>query len=116
MHSASCNVRLSLASCLDAKVWVYNAGEGKNINRMLFFLDLLSIFVLFQANKMFGTVVVGIGIAGSVRLRDMLNPMPSSPSEHLKLVGFVSRLDISVVCFNEHGVEIIFAPHVLSPF
>ncbi|KAM9165704.1 biliverdin reductase A isoform 1-T1 [Pangshura tecta] len=40
---------------------------------------------------MFGTVVVGIGIAGSVRIRDMLNPMPSSPSEHLKLFGFVSR-------------------------
>ncbi|XP_006124170.1 biliverdin reductase A isoform X1 [Pelodiscus sinensis] len=43
------------------------------------------------ANKMFGAVVVGIGIAGSVRIRDLLNPMPSSPSEHLKLIGFVSR-------------------------
>uniref|UniRef100_A0A8C8SUD2 Biliverdin reductase A n=1 Tax=Pelusios castaneus TaxID=367368 RepID=A0A8C8SUD2_9SAUR len=40
---------------------------------------------------MFGTVVVGIGIAGSVRIRDLLNLMPSSPSEHLKLLGFVSR-------------------------
>ncbi|XP_074844169.1 biliverdin reductase A isoform X3 [Carettochelys insculpta] len=45
-----------------------------------------------RANKMFGAVVVGIGIAGSVRLRDLLNPMPSSPSEHLKLFGFVSRM------------------------
>ncbi|XP_074844166.1 biliverdin reductase A isoform X2 [Carettochelys insculpta] len=43
---------------------------------------------------MFGAVVVGIGIAGSVRLRDLLNPMPSSPSEHLKLFGFVSRRDL----------------------
>ncbi|KAJ6662031.1 hypothetical protein lerEdw1_012878 [Lerista edwardsae] len=40
---------------------------------------------------MFGTVVIGIGIAGSVRIRDLLNPLPSSPAEHLKLLGFVSR-------------------------
>ncbi|XP_048367517.1 biliverdin reductase A [Sphaerodactylus townsendi] len=40
---------------------------------------------------MFGTVVIGVGIAGSVRIRDLLNPLPSSPAEHLKLVGFVSR-------------------------
>ncbi|XP_075601434.1 biliverdin reductase A isoform X5 [Balearica regulorum gibbericeps] len=42
-------------------------------------------------NKMFGTVVVGVGIAGLARIRDLMNPMPSSPSEHLKLFGFVSR-------------------------
>ncbi|XP_078544314.1 biliverdin reductase A [Lissotriton helveticus] len=41
--------------------------------------------------KMFGVVVVGIGTAGSVRIRDLLNPLPSSPSEILKLKGFVSR-------------------------
>uniref|UniRef100_A0A8C0V7S0 Biliverdin reductase A n=1 Tax=Cyanistes caeruleus TaxID=156563 RepID=A0A8C0V7S0_CYACU len=41
--------------------------------------------------KMFGTVVVGVGIAGLARIRDLMNPMPSSPSEHLKLFGFVSR-------------------------
>ncbi|XP_077160064.1 biliverdin reductase A isoform X2 [Paroedura picta] len=40
---------------------------------------------------MFGAVVVGVGIAGSVRIRDLLNPLPSSPAEHIKLVGFVSR-------------------------
>ncbi|NXR91574.1 BIEA reductase, partial [Hypocryptadius cinnamomeus] len=40
---------------------------------------------------MFGTVVVGVGIAGLARIRDLMNPMPSSPSEHLKLFGFVSR-------------------------
>ncbi|XP_010580107.1 PREDICTED: biliverdin reductase A isoform X1 [Haliaeetus leucocephalus] len=44
-----------------------------------------------QINKMFGTVVVGVGIAGLARIRDLMNPMPSSPSEHLKLFGFVSR-------------------------
>ncbi|XP_078544466.1 biliverdin reductase A-like isoform X2 [Lissotriton helveticus] len=42
-------------------------------------------------SKMFGVVVVGIGIAGSVRMRDLLNPLPSSASESLMLLGFVSR-------------------------
>ncbi|XP_015266187.1 PREDICTED: biliverdin reductase A [Gekko japonicus] len=46
---------------------------------------------------MFGTVVVGVGIAGSVRIRDLLNPLSSSPAEHLKLVGFVSRRPLSDV-------------------
>ncbi|XP_067406469.1 biliverdin reductase A isoform X2 [Emydura macquarii macquarii] len=50
-----------------------------------------------QVNKMFGTVVLGIGIAGSVRIRDLLNPMPSSPSEHLKLFGFVSRRNLGYI-------------------
>ncbi|KAM9307621.1 biliverdin reductase A [Gastrophryne carolinensis] len=43
---------------------------------------------------MVGVVVVGVGIAGCVRIRDLLNPPPSSPSEILKLVGFVSRRDL----------------------
>ncbi|XP_066487159.1 biliverdin reductase A [Tiliqua scincoides] len=46
---------------------------------------------------MFGTVVIGIGIAGSVRIRDLLNPLPSSPAEHLKLLGFVSRRPLGEV-------------------
>ncbi|XP_053116313.1 biliverdin reductase A isoform X2 [Hemicordylus capensis] len=46
---------------------------------------------------MFGTVVIGIGIAGSVRIRDLLNPLPSSPAEHLKLLGFVSRRSLGDV-------------------
>ncbi|XP_026558067.1 biliverdin reductase A isoform X1 [Pseudonaja textilis] len=46
---------------------------------------------------MFGTVVIGIGIAGSVRIRDLLNPLPSSPAEHLKLLGFVSRRSLNEV-------------------
>ncbi|XP_051872493.1 biliverdin reductase A isoform X2 [Pristis pectinata] len=40
---------------------------------------------------MLGVVVVGIGIAGRVRIRDLLNPLPNSPIENLKLMGFVSR-------------------------
>ncbi|XP_078544465.1 biliverdin reductase A-like isoform X1 [Lissotriton helveticus] len=44
-----------------------------------------------RISKMFGVVVVGIGIAGSVRMRDLLNPLPSSASESLMLLGFVSR-------------------------
>ncbi|KAM4027936.1 biliverdin reductase A isoform 3-T3 [Anomaloglossus baeobatrachus] len=47
-----------------------------------------------QASAMFGAVVVGIGIAGSVRVRDLLSPPQSSPSESLKLQGFVSRRDL----------------------
>ncbi|XP_044309923.1 biliverdin reductase A [Varanus komodoensis] len=50
---------------------------------------------------MFGTVVIGIGIAGSVRIRDLLNPLPSSPAEHLKLLGFVSRRSLG----NVHNVK-----------
>ncbi|KAM4705982.1 biliverdin reductase A [Rhinophrynus dorsalis] len=41
--------------------------------------------------NMFGVVVVGIGIAGSVRIRELLNPLKPSPSESLNLLGFVSR-------------------------
>ncbi|GCB68982.1 hypothetical protein scyTo_0005398 [Scyliorhinus torazame] len=41
--------------------------------------------------KMLGVVVVGIGIAGRVRIRDLLNPLPNSAVEKLKLMGFVSR-------------------------
>ncbi|XP_072364887.1 biliverdin reductase A isoform X2 [Scyliorhinus torazame] len=40
---------------------------------------------------MLGVVVVGIGIAGRVRIRDLLNPLPNSAVEKLKLMGFVSR-------------------------
>ncbi|XP_067861895.1 biliverdin reductase A [Heptranchias perlo] len=40
---------------------------------------------------MLGVVVVGIGVAGRVRIHDLLNPLPSSAVEKLKLMGFVSR-------------------------
>uniref|UniRef100_UPI00398F2731 biliverdin reductase A isoform X2 n=1 Tax=Pristiophorus japonicus TaxID=55135 RepID=UPI00398F2731 len=41
--------------------------------------------------KMLGVVVVGIGMAGRVRIRDLLNPLPNSATEKLKPMGFVSR-------------------------
>ncbi|XP_074054426.1 biliverdin reductase A isoform X2 [Macrotis lagotis] len=41
---------------------------------------------------MFGVVVVGVGRAGSVRIRDLQSPeLPSSP---LKLIGFISRREL----------------------
>ncbi|XP_027131215.1 biliverdin reductase A [Larimichthys crocea] len=40
---------------------------------------------------MFGAVVVGIGIAGRVRIRDMLTPLPGTPAEKLTVKGFISR-------------------------
>ncbi|XP_028659890.1 biliverdin reductase A [Erpetoichthys calabaricus] len=40
---------------------------------------------------MFGTVVVGVGIAGRVRIRDLVNPLPSTASEKMIPKGFVSR-------------------------
>lgn len=40
---------------------------------------------------MLGAVVVGIGTAGRVRIRDLLAPLPGSPAEKLEVRGFVSR-------------------------
>ncbi|XP_020502701.1 biliverdin reductase A isoform X1 [Labrus bergylta] len=40
---------------------------------------------------MFGAVVVGIGTAGWVRIRDILAPLPGSPAEKLTIRGFISR-------------------------
>ncbi|XP_020836937.1 biliverdin reductase A [Phascolarctos cinereus] len=45
-----------------------------------------------QPQGMFGVVVVGVGRAGSVRIRDLQSPqLPPSP---LKLIGFVSRREL----------------------
>ncbi|KAJ8336413.1 hypothetical protein SKAU_G00376330 [Synaphobranchus kaupii] len=44
-----------------------------------------------ERERMLGTVVVGIGIAGRVRIRDLLAPLPSSPAEKMIVKGFVSR-------------------------
>ncbi|XP_074054423.1 biliverdin reductase A isoform X1 [Macrotis lagotis] len=45
-----------------------------------------------QPERMFGVVVVGVGRAGSVRIRDLQSPeLPSSP---LKLIGFISRREL----------------------
>uniref|UniRef100_A0A8D0E119 Biliverdin reductase A n=1 Tax=Salvator merianae TaxID=96440 RepID=A0A8D0E119_SALMN len=59
---------------------------------------------------MFGTVVIGIGIAGSVRIRDLLNSLPSSPAAHLQLLGFVSRRSLGDV----HGVKQVDLQEALS--
>ncbi|KAL4826912.1 hypothetical protein H8958_012801, partial [Nasalis larvatus] len=45
--------------------------------------------LVFQPKRKFGVVVVGVGRAGSVRMRDLRNPHPSSA--FLNLIGFVSR-------------------------
>lgn len=44
---------------------------------------------MFQPERKFGVVVVGVGRAGSVRIRDLRNPHASSA--FLNLIGFVSR-------------------------
>lgn len=36
---------------------------------------------------------MGVGTAGSVRIRDMLAPLPGSPAEQLALKGFISRYE-----------------------
>lgn len=43
------------------------------------------------ACRMLGAVVVGIGTAGWVRIRDLLSVPPGSPAEKIALRGFVSR-------------------------
>ncbi|XP_068604937.1 biliverdin reductase A isoform X2 [Brachionichthys hirsutus] len=40
---------------------------------------------------MFGAVVVGVGAAGQVRIRDLLTPLPGSPAQKLRACGFISR-------------------------
>ncbi|TSS97514.1 Biliverdin reductase A [Bagarius yarrelli] len=40
---------------------------------------------------MFGCVVVGVGVAGQVRIRDLLTPLEASAAEIFSLKGFVSR-------------------------
>ncbi|KAL2096994.1 hypothetical protein ACEWY4_006201 [Coilia grayii] len=50
---------------------------------------------------MFGVVVVGIGIAGRVRIRDLLAPLPSSAAEKMSVKGFISRRALG----EEQGVS-----------
>lgn len=59
--------------------------------------------------SMFGAVVVGVGIAGSVRIRDMLAPLAGSPAEKLALKGFLSRYSR---CYSFTWNEIL---HLLNP-
>ena len=42
-------------------------------------------------SAMFGAVVVGAGMVGSVRIRDMLAPLAGSTVDKLSVKGFISR-------------------------
>lgn len=59
---------------------------------------------------MFGAVVVGIGTAGWVRIRDMLAPLPGSAAEKLSVKGFVSRRSLE----NQQGVSQIPVEEAVS--
>uniref|UniRef100_A0A2K5CGU3 Biliverdin reductase A n=1 Tax=Aotus nancymaae TaxID=37293 RepID=A0A2K5CGU3_AOTNA len=62
---------------------------------------------IFPERK-FGVVVVGVGRAGSVRMRDLRNPHPSSA--FLNLIGFVSRRELGSI----DGVQQISLEDALS--
>ncbi|XP_072220051.1 biliverdin reductase A [Leuresthes tenuis] len=59
---------------------------------------------------MFGAVVVGLGTAGWVRIRDMLTPQPGSPAEKLAVKGFISRRSLN----THQGVSQISMEEALS--
>ncbi|KAM9322200.1 biliverdin reductase A isoform 2-T9 [Pholidichthys leucotaenia] len=59
---------------------------------------------------MFGAVVVGIGTAGWVRIRDMLSPLPGSPAEKMTVKGFISRRSLD----PQQGVSQITMEEALS--
>lgn len=59
---------------------------------------------------MLGAVVMGIGIAGFVRIKDLLAPLPASAAEKLNVKGFISRRPL-----EEHqGVKQISIEEALS--
>ncbi|XP_056660798.1 biliverdin reductase A isoform X4 [Monodelphis domestica] len=76
----------------------------KNSKKKFFFYCVTALFQLSvalpstfpvtstQPERMFGVVVVGVGRAGSVRIRDLQTPPP--PADPLKLIGFVSRREL----------------------
>uniref|UniRef100_A0A3B3ZNY8 Uncharacterized protein n=1 Tax=Periophthalmus magnuspinnatus TaxID=409849 RepID=A0A3B3ZNY8_9GOBI len=59
---------------------------------------------------MFGAVVVGLGVAGSVRIRDMLAPLPGSAAEKLTIKGFISRRSMG----PQQGVEQVSVSDALN--
>ncbi|XP_026170385.1 biliverdin reductase A [Mastacembelus armatus] len=59
---------------------------------------------------MFGVVVVGIGTAGWVRIRDMLAPLPGSSAENLLVQGFISRRSLD----SQQGVTQISVQEAVS--
>lgn len=66
----------------------------RNIDKY-FISSMLATTLVFHGvlcpSRMLGAVVVGIGTAGRVRIRDMLAALPGSPAEKVALRGFVSR-------------------------
>ncbi|XP_038574737.1 biliverdin reductase A-like [Micropterus salmoides] len=54
---------------------------------------------------MFGAVVVGMGTAGCVRIRDMLAPQPGSPAEKLTARGVISRRSLDTQEVSQISVE-----------
>ncbi|KAM4623572.1 biliverdin reductase A [Polymixia lowei] len=59
---------------------------------------------------MFGAVVVGIGTAGQVRIRDILTPLPGSTAEKLSVKGFISRRTLNA----QQGVSQISVEEAVS--
>ncbi|XP_061652589.1 biliverdin reductase A [Phyllopteryx taeniolatus] len=59
---------------------------------------------------MFGAVVLGIGTAGWVRIRDILAPLEGSSAEKLDVKGFVSRRSLE----SQQGVSQISVEEALS--
>ncbi|KAM8851118.1 biliverdin reductase A isoform 2-T2 [Spinachia spinachia] len=59
---------------------------------------------------MWGAVVVGVGTAGWVRIRDMLVPLPGSPAANLSVKGFISRRSLD----PHQGVGQISAEEAIS--
>ncbi|XP_035526741.1 biliverdin reductase A [Morone saxatilis] len=59
---------------------------------------------------MFGAVVVGIGTAGWVRMRDMLAPLPGSAAEKLTVRGFISRRSLD----TQQGVSPVSVEEAVS--
>ncbi|KAJ8406944.1 hypothetical protein AAFF_G00292200 [Aldrovandia affinis] len=63
-----------------------------------------------KKERMLGTVVVGIGMAGHVRIRDLLAPLPSSAAKKMTLKGFVSRRTLE----EQQGVKQMSLEDALS--
>uniref|UniRef100_A0A3Q2TF44 Biliverdin reductase A n=1 Tax=Fundulus heteroclitus TaxID=8078 RepID=A0A3Q2TF44_FUNHE len=57
---------------------------------------------------MFGAVVVGVGIAGGVRIRDMLNPLPGSGAEkNLSTLEDVNQISVEEA-MNRKDIRVAF--------
>lgn len=54
--------------------------------------------------------MVGLGVAGSVRIRDMLAPLPDSAAEKLSVKGFISRRSLG----PQQGVQQVLVEDALS--